>query len=118
MLCLAKSDDPRTTRVDGKKLMSQAQNAMSEQLKQSDRPWTAVVAYNDKWAVAACRALQAVGLNVPGDVSVVGFDNLIAEFCTPRLTVIDHQLHEMGQRAGALATQVGHRKQSPTPCIA
>lgn len=88
------------------KLIDLARAAMDAKLAEPGRDWTAVVAYNDQWAVAACAALAAAGLRVPHDVSVVGFDNLIGQFCVPALTTIDHQFYEMGRRAGSLAAQL------------
>jgi len=87
-------------------LIQTACAAMSAKIADPERNWTAVVAYNDQWAVAACNALNAAGLRVPADVSVVGFDNLIAGYCVPGLTTIDHQFYEMGRQAGTLAARL------------
>ena len=49
-------------------------------------------------AIGAIRALQEVGLRVPEDVSVVGFDDLhIAAYNQPSLTTIRQPLFEMGK---------------------
>jgi len=46
-------------------------------------------------AVGAMRALKQRGLTVPGDVSVVGFDDFSsAEFTEPRLTTVHNPLYE------------------------
>jgi DNA-binding LacI/PurR family transcriptional regulator len=51
--------------------------------------FTAVVAINDLVALGAFRALQAAGLSIPQDVSVVGFDNTyLCEFLHPPLTTV------------------------------
>jgi DNA-binding LacI/PurR family transcriptional regulator len=48
-------------------------------------------------AMGAMRYLQSVGLNVPDDVSVVGFDNVEAsEQTSPRLTTLNVPKEEMG----------------------
>jgi GntR family transcriptional regulator of arabinose operon len=61
-----------------------------------NRP-TAIVAYNDLLAVVAIEAARKIGLAVPGDLSVVGFDNssLGERFAIP-LTTVDPEHREMG----------------------
>ncbi len=50
---------------------------------------TAVVAYNDEIAVGVVNRLADRGITVPGDLSVVGFDDTqLAEMVTPRLTTV------------------------------
>jgi LacI family transcriptional regulator/LacI family repressor for deo operon, udp, cdd, tsx, nupC, and nupG len=50
---------------------------------------TAVVAYNDEIAVGVVNRLADRGIDVPGDISVVGFDDTqLAEMVTPRLTTV------------------------------
>ena len=62
--------------------------------------FTAVVAFNDMSAIGAIRALQDFGLRVPGDVSVIGFDDIkAAAFSNPRLTTIRQPLSNMGRIA-------------------
>ena len=63
-------------------------------------PTTAVIAYNDRVAIGVCRALTDAGFAVPGDVSVVGFDNIFAaDLVTPPLTTVAAPLHAMGWTA-------------------
>jgi DNA-binding LacI/PurR family transcriptional regulator len=51
--------------------------------------FTAVVAINDLVAMGAFRGLQAAGLQIPQDVSVVGFDNTyLCDFLHPPLTTV------------------------------
>jgi LacI family transcriptional regulator len=51
--------------------------------------FTAVVAINDLVALGAFRALQAAGLTIPNDVSVVGFDDTyLCRFLHPPLTTV------------------------------
>jgi LacI family transcriptional regulator len=53
------------------------------------RPFTAMFCANDESAVGAIRALHEAGLSVPGDVSVVGFDDIyVAQHLTPPLTTV------------------------------
>lgn len=61
---------------------------------------TAAVAYNDQLAIGVIRALSARGLAVPGDVSVIGFDNIgAAELVTPGLTTVAAPLQSAGTAA-------------------
>jgi len=66
------------------------------------RPFDALFASSDAMAVGAMRALKHAGRSVPGDVSVVGFDDFgSAEFTEPRLTTVHNPLFEMSSRAAA-----------------
>ena len=68
-------------------------------LKLEKRP-TAVVAHNDLIAIGAMKAFAEAGLKIPGDVSVIGFDDIAAaSYVQPRLTTIASPKREMG-RAG------------------
>jgi LacI family transcriptional regulator len=62
-----------------------------------ERP-TAVFGFNDNVAIGALRAAEARGLAVPGDVSVVGFDDSEQSgLVTPALTTVRQPLAEMGR---------------------
>ncbi|MEA2284134.1 MAG: hypothetical protein QOJ21_177 [Solirubrobacteraceae bacterium] len=61
---------------------------------------TAVFVANDQMALGLLRVLHEHGRRVPGDVSVVGFDDIPeAEFFTPPLTTVRQDFAEMGRRA-------------------
>lgn len=63
-------------------------------------PPTAVVAYNDQLAIGLTLALQANGVRVPDDVSVIGFDNIFtAKIVTPALTTVVAPLRAQGRTA-------------------
>ena len=73
--------------------------------------FTAVVCYSDMYALAAERALVAAGYRVPGDVSVMGFDDCWAALGQPPLTTVSHELFEMGRQAGRLVVaRIGQTK--------
>ena len=58
---------------------------------------TAVLAYNDQLAIGVMKGLRKLTLGVPGDVSVVGIDNIIFdELVEPTLTTIAAPLYRMG----------------------
>jgi DNA-binding LacI/PurR family transcriptional regulator len=73
---------------------------VAQKLLSHGTPFTALVAFNDMSAIGAIRALQDLGLSVPGDVSVIGFDDIkLAAFSNPRLTTIRQPLSNMGRIA-------------------
>jgi len=65
------------------------------QLLSMDNPPTAIFAANDQSAIGVFQAAEELGLRVPQDVSIVGFDN-ITEAKYLGLTTIDQRLAEMG----------------------
>jgi len=76
----------------------------SELLRHSDRP-TAIFAANDLSAVGVLAAADELGLRVPDDVSVVGYDNTVfARLLRLSLTSIDSHIGEVGQVAGRTLT--------------
>jgi DNA-binding LacI/PurR family transcriptional regulator len=61
---------------------------------------TAVVCSNDLLAIRCIRAAHQVGLRVPEDLSVAGFDGIgLSEDLTPALTTIAQPSSEIGQRS-------------------
>jgi len=71
-----------------------------QQLLATKLPFTAIVAFNDISAIGAIRALQDLNLSIPGDISIIGFDNIkAAAFTLPRLTTISQPLAEIGRVA-------------------
>ena len=63
-------------------------------------PSSAVIAYNDLPAIGLIRTLIDLGVQVPADVSVIGFDNIFAaELVTPPLTTVVAPLRAMGVTA-------------------
>jgi LacI family transcriptional regulator len=59
----------------------------------------AIVAANDCMAVGALRKLRSLGLIVPKDIALAGFDDLESRHTDPPLTTVRQPLHEMGQQA-------------------
>lgn len=83
-------------------------------------PTSAVVAYNDLVAIGFMRGVQSLGLAVPDDVSVIGYDNTPpAELVTPGLTSVAAPLRAMGERAvkHVLAFAQGARSTSTEPLV-
>jgi LacI family transcriptional regulator len=89
-------------------------------LLEKTRDFTAIFCFNDIAAIGAIRALKDAGLSVPGDVSVVGFDDIqSAAYSTPSLTTVRQPLFEMGQRgAQILLERIGnHDAQHPSEIV-
>ena len=84
---------------DGGYQEDQSATVARDLLAAADRP-TAVFAANDSSAVGVLRAAAELGLRVPEDVSVVGFDDVPqASTTTPPLTTVAQPLAELGSRA-------------------
>jgi DNA-binding LacI/PurR family transcriptional regulator len=70
------------------------------QMLTREKRFTALVCFNDTAAIGAIRALRDVGLRVPSDVSVIGFDDIrAAALISPSLTTVRQPLREMGWTA-------------------
>ncbi len=66
-----------------------------------DEPPTAVVAASDMTALGAIRAASEAGLEVPRDLSVVGFDDIqLAQYLHPPLTTLRQAKLGLGSEAG------------------
>ncbi len=78
-----------------------------ERLIDSREPFTAIFASNDQMAFGAALALHRRRLHVPGDVSLVGFDDLAAAlYAIPPLTTVHHPVYELGQLAAGAMLQL------------
>lgn len=85
-------------------------------LLEKTRDFTAVFCFNDIAAIGAIRALKDAGLDVPGDVSVVGFDDIqSAAFATPSLTTVRQPLTEMGRRGAQILLERISDREKPFP---
>ena len=82
------------------------------------KSFTALFAYNDLSAIGAIWAFREAGLDVPGDISVVGFDDIpVAVFSNPELTTIRQPLQQMGQIAAKTLIDQIERKAEYQPEI-
>ncbi|WP_416901382.1 LacI family DNA-binding transcriptional regulator [Micromonospora echinospora] len=81
-----------------------------------DRPGrpTAIFTSNDLQALGVYQAARSLGLSVPRDLSVVGFDDLpVAALVDPPLTTIRQPLTEMAATATELALALGRGERTP-----
>jgi LacI family transcriptional regulator, galactose operon repressor len=72
----------------------------AQKLLATGQRFTALFAFNDTSAIGAMSAFRDAGLRVPGDISVVGFDDVqAASYVRPRLTTVRQPLRQMGEMA-------------------
>ncbi|WP_274362073.1 GntR family transcriptional regulator [Paenibacillus thermotolerans] len=74
-----------------------------KKLFSADRPPTAVFATSDYKAIGAMQAAREMGLSVPEDVSLVGYDDMpVSQYTHPNLTTINQNSMRMGRRAAEI----------------
>ena len=84
--------------VEGQLTITGARQATRTLLNHHVRP-TAIFCANDEMAIGCLHEIKAAGLSVPGDISVVGFDDIrYAEVTDPPLTTISQPAEEIGER--------------------
>jgi DNA-binding LacI/PurR family transcriptional regulator len=85
--------------VSGGGLLEDGPRALAALMALSERP-TAVLCYNDLAAIGLLAAAARAGLHVPGELSVVGFDNIpLSAYATPPLTTFEQPTGALGRAA-------------------
>jgi LacI family transcriptional regulator, galactose operon repressor len=80
--------------------------AATQLLTRRPRP-TAIMVANTRAAIGAIAAASSLGISIPQDVSIVGFDDIpVAEFLVPPLTTLRRPLAPMGARAVQLLLEL------------
>jgi DNA-binding LacI/PurR family transcriptional regulator len=80
---------------DARNTLGGGSGALSELMELTEPP-TAIIASTDVLAIGAMHEASHRGLRIPGDISIVGFDNLpMAEFTVPSLTTVCMPTAEM-----------------------
>ena len=70
-------------------------------------PFTAIFSQNDTMAIGAIRAMRAVGIRIPQDISVIGIDDMpLSSYFDPPLTTIRQDTYAIGQEAARNLVQV------------
>ncbi len=102
--------------VAGKLTIAGAREATRALLGHDSRP-TAIFCANDEMAIGCIHEIKAAGLSVPGDISVMGFDDIpYAEVTDPPLTTIRQPAADIGRRVmQRLSDEIEHGRQSDTP---
>ena len=86
----------------------------------ADREMTAIFVSNDQMSLGVMHALAEAGLSVPGDISVVGFDDIPeAAFFAPPLTTVRQDFDALGRdaMAGVLAVLGDDDRLMPPPAV-
>ncbi len=72
---------------------------------------TAIFAAGDMFAVGAMKALREKKLQVPGDVAIVGYNNIdVANFTQPTLTSVSTPIQELGEKSAELLLKLVNRE--------
>ncbi len=88
--------------IDGRFTFDSGFEAARTLLSQGDRP-TAILSQNDDMAVGALMAARELGIDVPGELSIVGFDDAeIGRIAWPRVTTVRQPVFEMAVSATGL----------------
>lgn len=89
-------------------------DAALEVLRRDERP-TAIFALSDIIAVSVLHAAQQIGLSVPDDLSVIGFDDIpLASYSLPALTTVAQPVEDMGRLAAeALLERIDEKRTTP-----
>jgi LacI family transcriptional regulator len=75
-----------------------------------------VFCYNDEVAIGALRAILGAGLRVPGDIAVIGVDNIrYADLLRVPLSSIDQNSYQIGERAAQLALKLVESSEPAPP---
>ena len=91
---------------------------LTEQLLRSTPPPTAILTANDLLALGVYEAAAALGLTIPADLSVTGFNDMpFVDRLTPPLTTIRIQHYEMGAEAARLLLQRLERPEAPAMSV-
>lgn len=81
-------------------------------INSKERP-TAIFACNDLMAVGVMSACNDLGLKIPEDMSIIGFDNtLLSKISHPKLTTVDLKMEEVGRKAAEKMLDVIDNKES------
>lgn len=89
-------------------------NELEYKLSQSGEKPTAIVCYNDELAIQLLEVIRNKNLNIPDDMSMVGYDDsLLAAVTEVKLSTIEHPKSKMGQMAAKMILDlVKHKNES------
>ncbi|PHM69587.1 LacI family DNA-binding transcriptional regulator [Xenorhabdus kozodoii] len=84
----------------------------AEKLLNSGTHFTAAVTFNDVMAAGMMRYLHRRKIQLPEQLSIVGFDDVVmSQYLSPPLTTVHNPVEKMAQRAANLALQLSDKKE-------
>jgi DNA-binding LacI/PurR family transcriptional regulator len=108
--------DPDLVRT-GDSLMSGGLREAPELLRLPDPP-TAIISGSDEQAYGVYKAARALGLSIPDDLSVVGFDDVeLCQWVSPQLTTVRQPLEEMAREATRIVIELAQNNTRPNQRI-
>jgi putative nucleotidyltransferase with HDIG domain len=100
--------------VQGEYSAASGEQAVRILLDERQIQFDAIIACNDAMATGALHELKARGIEVPGEVAVVGFDNFnIGIYSSPNLTTVGASMYEMGRRSAEILLDLLAGKETP-----
>lgn len=79
--------------------VEQARRIVQIRMQEPDPP-TAILACNDWMAIGALGGAKSLGIQVPDEMSLIGFDNtIISQIAEPKLSTVDQKMTQLGQAA-------------------
>ncbi|SEK55644.1 transcriptional regulator, LacI family [Carnobacterium iners] len=80
---------------------------ISQNLLKNNKNITALFCTSDIMAIGAIRGIKEMGLNVPDDISIIGFDDIIlSQYVTPRLTTVAQDAEVLGFESAKLLSEI------------
>ncbi|MCR4735454.1 MAG: GGDEF domain-containing protein [Treponema sp.] len=97
---------------DGNFTDFQAEEALKEVLKsKEDLNFDALICANDMMAIGCYRVFKELGISVPDDVKVIGFDDAyFANYSSPRLSTINQNIYQQGYECAKAAYNISNGK--------
>ncbi|KRL21548.1 ribose utilization transcriptional repressor RbsR [Lentilactobacillus kisonensis] len=75
---------------------------------------TAIFAINDEIAIGLYRGIQELGLRIPDDISIVGYDDIdLTEYVYPKLTTVHQAAFELGQHSASMIIERIENRDEP-----
>lgn len=104
------------TKIDSKDIVrltdeKEAEIYISKRISSGNFDYTAIACCNDIMALYVYKALTALGFNVPGDISITGFDGSLGEILSPvNFTTVNIPGYKMGYEAAQLLIDMVFKK--------